>query len=249
MAVLFSAAYAYNGPPTLQIIAREWGVETAATPGGEVDPGLLQFSKLKPGQVPNTGLSGSTRPDKKSWIRRGISSRNVYDDEFGDVVRKPGEDVDPTQTTELAYSNFVKAVVGAIYAHAGQQAAKTFVQHHILSRHLQVATLFRFQDPVRELARLCLREDFDYPVARIISETGRLSRSPVFVVGIFSGAEKLGEGTAPNMAEARVRAAVAALKAWYLYSPGKNVRLPSEMEVPNARPWVPLHVDIGEIIH
>jgi dsRNA-specific ribonuclease len=249
MTVLFAAAYAYNGPSTLQIIGREWGVETVAAPGGEVDPGLLQFSKMKPGQVPHAGLAGSTRPDKKSWMRRGISSRNVYDDEFGDVVRKEGTNVDQVKSTEQAYSNFVKAVVGSIYMHAGRQAAKTFVQHHILSRHLQVSTLFQFQDPVRELARLCLREEFEYPVARILSETGRLSRSPVFVVGIFSGTEKLGEGTAPSLAEARVRAAVAALKAWYLYSPGNNVRMPSEMELPNAKPWEPLHVDIGEIIH
>jgi dsRNA-specific ribonuclease len=247
MTVLYAAAFAYNGPPTLHIIGKEWGVETAAAPGGEVDPGLLQFSKLKPGDSPHTGLAYSTRPDKKDWIRRGISSRNVYDDEFGDVIRK--RDADAEQTAEMAYSTFVRAVVGAIYMHGGQQAAKTFIQHHLLSRHLDISTLFRFDNPVRELARLCQREEFEYPEARILSETGRYSRAPVFVVGIFSGAEKLGEGQAPSLREARLRAAVAALKAWYLYSPGKNVRMPSEMELPNAKPWVPLHIDIGEIIH
>lgn len=249
MTVLFAAAYAYNGPKTLHIIGKEWGVETAAAPGGEVDPGLLQFSKITPGQVPNTGLTGSTRPDKKPWMRRGISSRNVYDDEFGDLVKKEDPEAELLQTTELAYSNFVKAVVGSIYVHAGQPSVKAFVQNHILSRHLQVSSLFRFDNPVRELARLCLREEFEYPVARILSETGRLSRSPVFVVGIFSGTEKLGEGAAPSLSEARIRACVAALKAWYLYSPGKYVRMPSEMEAPNAKPWEPLHIDIGEIIH
>ena len=249
MAVLFAAAYAYNGPPTLRMIGREWGVEAAAVPGGEVDPGLLQFSKMRPGEAPNTALSGTTRPDKKSWMRRGISSRNVYDDEFGDVLPKGGTDMDFVQTTELAYANFVKAVVGSIYVHAGRQAAKMFVHHHLLSRHLDMATLFKFKDPVRELARLCLREEFEYPVARILSETGRYSRTPVFVVGIFSGKEKLGEGSGPSLEESRTRAAVVALKAWYLYSPGKNVRLPSEMEAPNAKPWEPLHIDVGEIIH
>jgi dsRNA-specific ribonuclease len=250
MAVLFAASYAYNGPPTLQIIGREWGVETAAVPGGEIDPGLLQFSRFKPGEeVPNTALMGTTRPDKKSWMRRGISSRNVYDDEFGDVLPKEGADAKQEHTTAaLAYSNFVKAVVGAIYVHAGRQAARTFVHHHLLSRYLDMSTLFRFQHPVKELARLCLREEFEYPVARILSETGRLSRTPVFVVGIFSGTEKLGEGTGPSLEESRIRAAVAALKSWYLYSPGKGVRLPSEMEAPNAKPWEPLHIDMGEVI-
>jgi dsRNA-specific ribonuclease len=251
MTVLFAAAYAYNGPKTLYIIAKGWGVETAAVPGGEVDPGLLQFPKIYVGQLIKPTLEGgSVRPDKKEWMRRGISSRNVYDDEFGDVVPKNNTtDAEESQATETAYSNFFKAVVGAIHVHGGQQAAKIFVQQHILSRHLQMSDLFRFKEPVRELARLCQREDFEYPVARILSETGRHSRTPVFVVGIFSGTEKLGEGTAPSLTEARVRASVAALKAWYLYSPGKNVRVPSDMEGGNAKPWEPLHIDLGEIIH
>ncbi|TVY56417.1 54S ribosomal protein L3, mitochondrial [Lachnellula cervina] len=56
MTVLFAASYAYSGPKTLQLVGKEWGVETAAAPGEEVDPGYLQFSKLKPGQaLPSQG--------------------------------------------------------------------------------------------------------------------------------------------------------------------------------------------------
>jgi dsRNA-specific ribonuclease len=247
MTVLFAAAYAYNGPKTLQIIAKEWGVETAFAPGPEVDPGLLQFSKMKPGtRLPSGG--GSTRPDKLPTFRRGISSRNVYDDEFGDTIPKEGL-VDQEIPTETAYANFVKAVIGSIYLHAGRTAAKTFVKQHVLSRTLQISSLFRFENPVRELARLCAREDFEFPVARILSETGRASRTPVYVVGIFSGSEKLGEGAGPSLDEARTRASIAALKAWYLYSPGNDVRVPSDMEEPDAKPWEPVHIDLGEIIH
>lgn len=247
MTVLFAAAYAYSGPKTLSIIAKEWGVETAAYPGSEVDAGLLQFTKLSSGATLRSA-GGSTRPDKFDFFRRGISSRNVYDDEFGDVL--PREDTtDLPQVSENAYSNFVKAVVGSIYVHAGRGAAKKFVQQHILSRHLAISSLFQFKEPVRELARLCMREEFEYPVARILSETGRHSRSPVFVVGIFSGKEKLGEGAAPTLQEARTRASIAALKAWYLYSPGKDARVPSEMEDEGAKEWDPVHIDLGEIIH
>ena len=249
MAILFAASGAYNGPRTLAIIAQEWGVETAAYPGSEVDPGLLQFSKLKPGT--NLGEIGSARKntiDQGVW-RRGMSSRVVLDDEFGDMIpKRRGIEVD-AKPTETAYSNFVKAVVGSIYVHAGRDAAKKFVKEHILSRHLEITQLFDFKTPVQELAVLCKREEFEYPVARILSETGRLSRSPVFVVGIYSGHEKLGEGAAPSLAEARIRASVAALKAWYLYSPGNNVRVPSDMEGTNPKPWEPVHIDIGEIIH
>ena len=245
MTVLFAAAYAYNGPKTLQIIAKEWGVETAFAPGEEVDAGLLQFSKMKPG-TPLASGGGTTRPGFPQ-MRRGISSRNVYDDEFGDTILKPG-DAEQEIPTETAYSNFVKAVIGSIYLHAGRAAAKSFVKQHVLSRHLQISSLFRFDHPVRELSRLCAREDFEFPVARILSETGRASRSPVFVVGIFSGSEKLGEGSGPSLNEARTRASIAALKAWYLYSPGNDVRVPSDMEEPGAKPWEPVHIDLGEIV-
>ncbi|KAH8585578.1 ribonuclease III domain-containing protein [Bisporella sp. PMI_857] len=249
MTVLFAATYAYNGPPTLTRIGKEWGVETAAYPGSEVDPGLLQFNKVTPGS-PLPSLGASTRPDNRDWFRRGISSRNVYDDEFGDQIKFPeNASVSNPQPTETAYSNFVKAVVGSIYLHAGRNAAKAFVQDHILSRHLDISSLFRFQHPVRELARLCQREEFEYPVARILSETGRHSRHPVFVVGIFSGNEKLGEGAAPNLLEARLRASVVALKSWYMYSPGNSTRVPSETEEVGTKPWEPVHIDLGEIIH
>ncbi|TVY64362.1 54S ribosomal protein L3 [Lachnellula suecica] len=247
MTILFAAAYAYSGPKTLQLVGKEWGVETAAAPGEEVDPGFLQFSKMQPGQGLPNGV-GSVRPDRHGFYRRGMSSRVVYDDEFGDTISKGHEENLPLPT-EHAYANFVKAVVGSIYLHSGSAAAKAFVKAHILSRHLQIATLFQFKEPVRELSRLCAREGFEYPVARILSETGRASRHPVYVVGIFSGKDKLGEGQGPSMQEARTRACVHALKAWYLYSPGSDVRVPSDMELRGAREWEAVHIDMGEVIH
>ncbi|RDL33772.1 RNase III [Venustampulla echinocandica] len=252
MTVLFAAQYAYSGPKTLQLVAREWGVETAAAPGEEVDPGLLQFSKLEPGTKYGANREGGTvRPDSRSYYRRGISSRVVYDDEFGDAIPKLKDQNEPLPA-ELAYSNFVKAVIGAIYLHSGAEPAKTFVKRHILSRHLAMPGLFQFKLPVRELSRLCNREGFEYPVARILSETGRLSRHPVFVVGIYSGKDKLGEGSGPSLQEAKTRACVASLKAWYLYSPGKDVPVPSDMESGKGageRGWEPVHIDMGEVIH
>lgn len=249
MSVLFAAAYAYNGPKTLQLVAREWGVDVAAAPGEEVDPGYLQFARLQPGTDYTGNAATSTRPDAFNFFRRGMSSRVVYDDEFGDTIPKDNEKNLPVPT-EHAYGNFVKALVGSIHLHAGREAAKTFVKEHILSRHLAIDTLFQFKEPVRELSRLCAREGFEHPVARILSETGRMSRHPVFNVGIFSGQDKLGEGSGASLQEARTRAAVMSLKSWYLYSPGKDVRVPSDMEgMGEIQEWEPVYIDMGEVIH
>jgi dsRNA-specific ribonuclease len=210
MSVLFEAMLAYAGHPVLYRIAKQWGVDSAAAPGEEVDPGLLQWSDDPEKGVMHTRWGYLRKEhneiEKFKW-RRGMSSRVVMDDEFGQAVHKPayhGHESPPTdelaaaraQYDELrnaAHAAFVRAVVGAIYIHSGREAAKSFVKSHVLSRKLELDRMFAFKNPTLELRRLCEREDFELPVARMLSETGRLSRTPVFVVGIFSGRDKLGE--------------------------------------------------------
>ncbi|KAI9639946.1 54S ribosomal protein L3 mitochondrial [Ciborinia camelliae] len=248
MAVFYACIFAYAGPDTLHLVGRDWGVQPAYAPGRGVDVGLLQYQHLDANAESTS--AGKTTRNEAPYFRRGMASRVVYDDEFGDTIKKSNLVTDP-QPMNNAYASFVTALIGAVYLHGGRAAAKTFIQQHILSRHLDLSTLFEFSRPVRDLARLCAREDFEPPVARILSETGRHSRSPVFVVGIYSGREKLGEAPGASLNEGKIRASVAALKAWYLYSPGQ-VTLPSDMEVGvregAKREWEPIHVDLGEIV-
>lgn len=255
MDVLFAAQEAYVGSKALFTISREWGVENAAEPGGEVDPGLLQFRHVQPGVDPTvpedgtTELTGTGRNDQPGY-RRGLSSRIVYDDQFGNL-RRPDLGADsrlPVTTANDAATNFVRALMGAIYLHTGRVATRKFFVNHFLSRSLNLSKLFDFRYPTRDLSRLCLREGFEAPVARLISETGRETSHPVFVVGVFSGLDKLGEAPGGSLDEARNRAATAALKGWYLYSP-MEVVVPSEVEGgdPTGK-WKPNMVDPGEII-
>lgn len=259
LAVVFAAMSAYVGPKALASMTREWGVQPAAVPGGEVDPGFLQFKHLPPGEkqeLPNLrGDIVSTQPvpqpgsQGQKW-RHSLSSRTVHDNEFGDVresFEQLQRDALEGVTLETASAKFVRALVGAVYLHAGRSAAKSFYKDHFMSRQLNMASLIQFRTPTRDLSRLCAREGFEAPVARMLSETGRLSRSPVFVVGVFSGREKLGEGAGSSMDEARTRAAVAALKGWYLYSP-LDWRLPSDAEEPGSRPWESQFVDVGDVV-
>ncbi|KAH8680949.1 ribonuclease III domain-containing protein [Xylariales sp. PMI_506] len=266
MTIMFAAVKGHAGPAVLHQVARAWGVEAAAAPGEEVDPGYLQFDSSKPTSLMRQWgyvRAESAEINRYKW-RRGVSSRVVYDDAFGELVPGQKSASDKTGLLEVAneesdkdlairdcaqnaHANFVRAVVGSIYVHCGREAAKSFVKSHFLSRRLDLENMFQFQLPTRELARLCAREDFDPPVARLESETGRLSRTPVFVVGIYSGRDKLGEGVGASLDDARVVAAINALKAWYLYSPSQNA-LPSDTFADDAAPWKPAYVDIGEVI-
>ena len=251
MAILYETLRALAGQASLHEVAARWGVEAAAAPGVEVDAGLLQW-KPEGDHTVNTRW-GYVRAEvaRNDSYRRGVSSRVVLDDLFGDSLSNPeaasvGDEYAARQSD--AFGSFVQAVVGAVYLHRGREAAKTFVTSHILSRQVDPAAMFHFKLPTRELAMLCAREGFDAPVARLESETGRLSRTPVYVVGIYSGSEKLGEGAGPSLDVARRKAAMAALKAWYLYSPGNKVRVPSDTMKDGAKRWTAPHIDIGEII-
>lgn len=244
-------------------VTKSWGVEAAAFPGGEVDSGLLQFTHVKPGNSEaevGTGILEKeiAKPTNKGW-KRGVSytmKQDSYFDEITAAVLQPvkQKSTDPDNipagfgsTYQAACTNFVRAVFGALYIHAGREAAKNFFKAHIASRKLDVSKLFVFKAPERDLARLCAREGFEAPVARMLSETGRLSIAPVYNVGVFSGKEKLGEATGASLREARFRAAVSALKGWYLYSP-IEVQVPSDVEGDASKQWTPVLIDGGEVI-
>ena len=252
MAILFEALRAFAGKESLHAVARRWGVESAAVPGAEVDPGLLQWSAEGNSYTSKRWGYLRSKGEQEQGYRIGMSSRVVMDDPFGDTIHQGNKSNRTVQelhdvAQDNAYESFVHAVVGAVQLHCGREAAKTFVTSHVLSRQLDPSKLFAFNNPTRELAMLCAREGFESPIARLESETGRRSRTPVFVVGIYSGKEKLGEGAGASLDTARKVASMNALKAWYLYSPGNKVRVPSDMLSEGARPWTAPHIDPGEI--
>ena len=260
LVVLYAAQNAYVGPQSLRTVAEGWGMEAAAEPGGEVDPGLLQFKRAPLGVDPHQ-LQQSNRPqatnrrgDKVDW-RRGMSSRIPYDDQFGDMQPSLDSKAADFTTIDRAATTFVRALAAAVYLHAGGSTAHGFFRAHILSRHLDISSLFTFKHPTRDLSRLCAREGFQSPVARLDSESGRLSRHPVFVVGVYSGRDRLGQGVGASLDEARFKAAVQALKGWYLYSPapatpGGDVMVPSQVEgtAGIGKTWKPAMIDCGEVI-
>ena len=246
-AILYEALRAFAGPESLARVARRWGTEEAAAPGEEVDPGLLQWSPNGEHKV-STRWGGYARTDAVPTFRRGMSSRIVLDNDFGD--RHDGQQQPETVLAiqDESFASFAHAVIGSVYAHCGRESAKAFVESHILSREIDLSSMFAFNLPTRELSMLCAREGFEAPIARLESETGRLSRTPVFVVGIYSGSEKLGEAAGSSLDMARRKASMSALKAWYLYNPGSKVRVPSDMMSKGAKEWKPPHIDPGEVL-
>lgn len=122
----------------------------------------------------------------------------------------------------------MRALVAVLFQELGMAATRGFVHSQFLSRRLDLASLLKFRDPKRVLSTTCKKYGKPAPQSRLLAETGRLSINPVFVVGVYSGAAKLGEGTGSSIRMAEFRAAEQALRRLYLAEmPDGSFVLPS----------------------
>jgi hypothetical protein len=122
----------------------------------------------------------------------------------------------------------VRALVAVLFQELGIAATRAFVHSQLLSRRLDLGGLLKFRDPKRVLSATCRKYGKPLPQSRLVAETGRLSIAPVFVVGVWSGTVKLGEGTGSSIRMAEFRAAEDALRRLYLAEqPNHSFVLPS----------------------
>ncbi|PVU95401.1 hypothetical protein BB561_001832 [Smittium simulii] len=126
----------------------------------------------------------------------------------------------------------LQALVGAIYLDNGPNAAKEFIHKHFMSQRIDPTQLVNFDSPILHLKLLCRRKNLDAPVSRLLKETGRYTSSPVFIVGMFSGVDKIGEGFGSSLAMAEFRSARNALMNYYTRQETKFT-LPSVTEDPD----------------
>ncbi|KAK2463699.1 hypothetical protein APHAL10511_004450 [Amanita phalloides] len=93
--------------------------------------------------------------------------------------------------------------------------------------------MIKFDNPKKALIEMVNKFGRDPPKSRLLAETGRFSNSPVYVVGIYSGADKLGEGFGSSLKMAEFRAAEDALHRVYLTkTPDHLIHLPSSTFTP-----------------
>lgn len=123
----------------------------------------------------------------------------------------------------------VQALVGAVYQEQGMLAAKMFVQKHMLAKPINVESVMQIKNPKLMLVALTKSKGMEYPVARIMKETGRFTSSPVFVVGVFCGTRMVGMGFGSSLKMAEHRAAKDALLKHYMKEI-KEIQVPSEID-------------------
>jgi large subunit ribosomal protein L44 len=107
-------------------------------------------------------------------------------------------------------------LIGAIYLENGAAAAKSFIRKHIISRHVDMSVHVSLLYAMQKLQRITEKLNRPRPIARLLKESGRQSVNPVFLVGIYSGNDKIGEGYGSSLQMAQTRAAKDALLSYFL---------------------------------
>ncbi|KAJ3355006.1 hypothetical protein HDU83_004177 [Entophlyctis luteolus] len=117
----------------------------------------------------------------------------------------------------VVVARVVQSLVGAIFREHGAPGVAAFIKGHILSREVDVVAHLRLNaNPKGTLRAILAAQKKPPPVSRMLQETGRLSSNPVFIVGVYSGIEKIGQGFGSSIAMAETRACKNALETHYL---------------------------------
>ncbi|GLB41897.1 putative double-stranded RNA binding motif containing protein [Lyophyllum shimeji] len=127
-----------------------------------------------------------------------------------------------------ALASIPRSITALIYQKRSLPSARQFVHSYFLSREVDLRSMIKFRDPKKALLEMVDKFERERPKSRLLKETGRFSNSPVFVVGIFSGADQLGEGFGSSLKMAEYRAAEDALHRVYLTrTPNHLIQLPT----------------------
>ncbi|KAI1796636.1 60S ribosomal protein L3 [Ganoderma leucocontextum] len=130
--------------------------------------------------------------------------------------RSPGSSTQSAVLHSDALASVPRALTALVYQHRSLCSARRFAEKFFFSRVVDLRGMMKFRDPKQTLLATVAKFGRERPVSRLLKETGRFSNSPVFVVGIFSGADKLGEGFGSSLKMAEYRAAEDSLLRLYL---------------------------------
>lgn len=99
----------------------------------------------------------------------------------------------PVRSSEV-YCRIFEALVGAVFSEKGPWATRHFLDGLLFSAQFNTSLLCRPRNPMVKLARVLIEGGRSEPDYRLLHESGRLSNNSIFVVGVYSGVEKLAEG-------------------------------------------------------
>lgn len=136
-------------------------------------------------------------------------SRGLGIEEF--LLMSKGEAKSFGRSRQLLLANAFEAVVGSIYLDQGYNAARDFIAKNLLTRLDYIIEEKLYIDPKSEFQELAQEREGQTPRYEVISEEGP-DHNKKFLVGVFVGETKWGEGAGSSKQAAQQAAAICAVK-------------------------------------
>ncbi|MBQ3309540.1 ribonuclease III [Candidatus Saccharibacteria bacterium] len=138
---------------------------------------------------------------------------------YGPLVRlSNGEKMGSERAFQVIMADCFEAVIGAIYLDQGYDAAKKFIEKHILVKIDQVLEEGTWRDPKSYYQEIAQHHDGITPSYRLMKEEGP-DHDKVFTIGVYVGADLRGVGTGHSKQEAQGSAALSAIKKFRVEHP------------------------------
>lgn len=136
---------------------------------------------------------------------------------------------DPSNSQVI--TNAFAAVLGVLYEKQGAKIARSFVHDFVVAQlaSKDLRDLVKLQHPRFMLYAVLKSKGWPRPLSRLISESGRATHFPSFVVGVYSGERQLGEGCGTSIKRAEKEAMLAALQT-HFQTELSNCPLPSDYD-------------------
>lgn len=122
-----------------------------------------------------------------------------------------GEERSGGRQKNYILANVVEALIGAIFLDQGYKKCHEFITKFIISYLGEILAKGLDVDPKSRLQEISQSKFNVTPAYKLISESGP-DHSKVFVMGVFIGEEKFGEGTGSSKQQAEQNAAADAIK-------------------------------------
>lgn len=124
-----------------------------------------------------------------------------------------GEAKGNTRSRALIHANCVEALIGAIYLDQEYEAARGFIETHIVSRLKEILVEGSWVDPKSKFQELAQEREGFTPHYRVLEEAGP-DHDKVFLVGVYVGDRLCGKGNGSSKQAAQQAAAAVALKQY-----------------------------------
>ena len=133
---------------------------------------------------------------------------------YAPLVRlSKGEKQGTERAHDVILADCFEAVIGAIYIDQGYEAAREFIDKHILVKIEEVLEEESWRDPKSYIQELAQHFDGMTPVYKTMKEDGP-DHDKTFTVGVYVGGELKGVGTGHSKQEAQTEAAKAGVKRY-----------------------------------